>query len=135
LSRDGKTLYFSSDMPGSLGGVDIWKVSISADGTAQTENLGKKINTEGNESFPFIADDNSTLFFASAGRQGFGGLDIYMIDLAKGTDAVNLGKPVNTEKMTFRSLSMRLRKQVSSLVIGMVMTISSEPIQSAASMC
>lgn len=102
LSRDGKTLYFSSDMPGSLGGVDIWKVSISADGTYGTpENLGKKINTEGNESFPFIADDNSTLYFASAGRQGFGGLDIYMIDLAKGTDAVNLGKPVNTEKDDF----------------------------------
>lgn len=102
LSRDGKTLYFSSDMPGSLGGVDIWKVSISADGTYGTpENLGKKVNTEGNESFPFIADDNTTLYFASAGRQGFGGLDIYMIDLANGAEAVNLGKPVNTEKDDF----------------------------------
>ena len=56
LSHDGKTLYFSSDMPGSLGGVDIWKVAVNADGSYGTpENLGKRVNTEGNESFPFIA--------------------------------------------------------------------------------
>jgi outer membrane protein OmpA-like peptidoglycan-associated protein/tetratricopeptide (TPR) repeat protein len=102
LSRDGKTLYFSSDMPGSLGGVDIWKVAINADGTyGKPENLGNKVNTEGNESFPFIADDNNTLFFASTGKQGLGGFDIFQIDLAKGTDATNLGKPVNTEKDDF----------------------------------
>lgn len=102
LSRDGKTLYFSSDMPGSLGGVDIWKVAVNADGTfGNPENLGKKINTEGNESFPFISDDNSMLYFASSGKQGFGGLDVYQIDLSKGTEAVNLGKPVNTEKDDF----------------------------------
>ena len=112
LSRDGKTLYFSSDMPGSIGGVDIWKVSISADGSYGTpENLGKKINTEGNESFPFIADDNTTLYFASSGKQGFGGLDIYMIDLSKGGDAVNLGKPVNTEKDDF-SFSFNKAKNI-----------------------
>ncbi|HMK06296.1 MAG TPA: hypothetical protein VK476_02125, partial [Flavobacterium sp.] len=92
LSRDGKTLYFSSDMPGSVGGVDIWKVAVNADGSFGTpENLGKKVNTEGNESFPFIADDNATLYFASSGKQGFGGLDIYKIDL-KGGEATNLGK-------------------------------------------
>ena len=102
VSRDGKTLYFSSDMPGSIGGVDIWKVEVNPDGTfGSPQNMGAKINTEGNESFPFIADDNSTLYFASSGRQGFGGLDIFRIDLARGTDAVNLGKPVNTEKDDF----------------------------------
>jgi outer membrane protein OmpA-like peptidoglycan-associated protein/tetratricopeptide (TPR) repeat protein len=101
LSRDGKTLYFSSNMPGSLGGVDIWKVSVTGDTYGTPENLGKKVNTEGNESFPFIADDNSTLYFASSGKQGLGGYDVYMIDLAKGTDAVNMGKPVNTEKDDF----------------------------------
>ena len=102
LSRDGKTLYFSSNMPGSLGGVDIWKVAVNADGSTGTpENLGKKINTEGNESFPFINDDNSVLYFASNGRQGLGGLDVFKIDLAKGGDAVNLGKPINTEKDDF----------------------------------
>lgn len=102
ISRDGKTLYFSSDMPGSIGGVDIWKVAVNADGSYGTpENLGKKVNTEGNESFPFIADDNTTLYFASSGKPGLGGLDVFMIDLAKGTEATNLGKPVNTEKDDF----------------------------------
>ncbi len=101
LSRDGKTLYFSSNMPGSLGGVDIWKVSVSGSDFGKPENLGPKVNTEGNESFPFIADDNTTLYFASSGKQGLGGYDVYMIDLAKGTDAVNMGKPINTEKDDF----------------------------------
>ena len=102
LSRDGKTLYFSSNMPGSLGGVDVWKVSVNEDGSYGTPvNLGNKVNTEGNESFPFIADDNKTLFFASSGKQGLGGLDIYQIDLSNNSDANNLGKPVNTEKDDF----------------------------------
>jgi outer membrane protein OmpA-like peptidoglycan-associated protein/tetratricopeptide (TPR) repeat protein len=102
LSRDGKTLYFSSNRPGSIGGVDIWKVSVNADGTyGEPQNLGNKVNTEGNESFPYIADDNKTLYFASSGKQGLGGLDIYQIDLSKGGDATNLGKPVNTEKDDF----------------------------------
>lgn len=101
LSRDGKTLYFSSDMPGSKGGVDIWKVSINGDEFGKPENLGNKVNTEGNESFPFIADDNKTLYFASSGKQGFGGLDVYLIDLSNGSEATNMGKPINTEKDDF----------------------------------
>lgn len=101
LSRDGKTLYFSSDRPGGIGGIDIWKVAINTDGTyGEPQNLGNKVNTEGNESFPFIADDNKTLFFASSGRQGFGGLDVFKIDLTAG-EATNLGKPVNSEKDDF----------------------------------
>lgn len=102
VSADGKTLYFSSNMPGSLGGTDIWKVAVNGDGNYGTpENLGNKVNTEGNESFPFIADDNTTLYFASSGKQGLGGLDVYKIDLAKGTDAANMGTPINTEKDDF----------------------------------
>ncbi len=102
VSRDGKTLYFSSDMPGSLGGVDIWRVSIDGDGKFGTpENLGPMVNTGGNDSFPFIADDNTTLYYSSNGKPGLGGLDVFKVDLAKGTDAVNLGKPVNTEKDDF----------------------------------
>lgn len=102
VSRDGKTLYFSSDMPGSIGGVDIWRVAIDTDGSfGKPENLGAKINTEGNESFPFIADDGVTLYFASSGKPGLGGLDIFQISLNKGTEATNLGKPVNTEKDDF----------------------------------
>lgn len=102
LSRDGKTLYFSSNRPGGIGGNDVWKVAVNADGTyGEPQNLGNKVNTEGNESFPFIADDNKTLYFASAGRPGFGGLDVFQIDLSNGTEATNLGKPVNTEKDDF----------------------------------
>jgi outer membrane protein OmpA-like peptidoglycan-associated protein/tetratricopeptide (TPR) repeat protein len=102
LSADGKTLYFSSNMTGSVGGVDIWKVAVNDDGAFGTpENLGTKVNTEGNESFPFIADDNSTLYFASSGKQGLGGLDVFKIDLSKGTDAVNMGEPVNSKKDDF----------------------------------
>lgn len=102
VSRDGKTLYFSSNMPGSIGGVDIWKVAVNADGSyGKPENLGAKVNTEGNESFPFIAEDNTTLYYASSGKPGLGGLDIFQADLSKGTEAVNLGKPVNTEKDDF----------------------------------
>lgn len=102
VSGDGKTLYFSSDMPGSLGGVDIWKVTVNSDGSYGTpENLGSKVNTEGNESFPFISDDAKTLYFASSGRQGLGGYDIYMIDLSNGSAAQNMGKPLNSEKDDF----------------------------------
>jgi outer membrane protein OmpA-like peptidoglycan-associated protein/tetratricopeptide (TPR) repeat protein len=102
LSNDGKTLYFSSDMPGSLGGVDIWKVAVNADGSYGTpENLGKRVNTEGNESFPFIASDNQTLYFASAGKPGLGGYDVFKVKLNDSAEAVNLGKPVNSEKDDF----------------------------------
>lgn len=101
LSKDGKTLYFSSNMPGSLGGNDVWKVAVNADGSFGTpENLGKSVNTEGNESFPFITDDNK-LYFSSDGRKGFGALDVFVIDLNRGTEAVNVGAPVNTEKDDF----------------------------------
>ncbi len=101
LSRDGKTLYFSSNRPGGIGGVDIWKVAVNADGSfGEPQNLGNKVNTEDNESFPFIADENKTLYFASAGKQGLGGYDVYQIDLSGG-EATNLGTPVNTEKDDF----------------------------------
>ncbi len=101
LSKDGKTLYFASNMPGSIGGTDIWRVSIADDGSYGTpENLGPKVNTEGTENFPFITEDNK-LFFASDARKGFGGLDVYMIDFNKGTEAINVGAPVNTAKDDF----------------------------------
>ena len=101
LSKDGKTLYFSSNMPGSIGGVDIWKVVVTENGSfGKPENLGKKINTEGNESFPFITADNF-LYFSSDAKQGLGGMDIYKIDLKAGTEAKNVGKPVNSDKDDF----------------------------------
>ena len=101
ISKDGKTLYFSSNRPGSIGGVDIWKVAISESGSYGTpENLGKNVNTEGNESFPFITSDN-VLYFSSDGKQGLGAMDVYKIDLTKNSEAKNLGKPVNSEKDDF----------------------------------
>jgi outer membrane protein OmpA-like peptidoglycan-associated protein/tetratricopeptide (TPR) repeat protein len=112
ISKDGKTLYFSSDMPNGLGGVDIWKVSVNQDGTYGTaENLGKNVNTEGDENFPFISDDNKTLYFASNGRQGLGGLDVYEYELAAGKEAVNMGMPINSDKDDF-SYSFNIKKEV-----------------------
>ena len=102
LSSDGKTLYFSSDMPGTVGGVDVWKVSVNDDGTyGKPENLGNRVNTEGYDSFPFIDENNTTLYFASSGKPGLGGMDVYEVDLSKSTDASNLGQPVNSEKDDF----------------------------------
>jgi len=101
ISKDGKTLYFSSNRPGSIGGVDIWKVTISENGSyGPPENLGKKINTEGNESFPFITSDN-VLYFSSDAHLGLGAMDIYKIDLNANSEVKNLGKPVNSEKDDF----------------------------------
>lgn len=101
VSRDGRTLYFSSDMPGGQGGVDLWKVAVNPDGTYGTpENLGPAINTAGTESFPFIADDDRTLFFASSGLPGLGGLDVFRADV-NGGKPQNLGTPINTEKDDF----------------------------------
>ena len=101
VSRDGKTLYFSSDREGSIGGNDIWKVEVTGDNTfGEPQNLGTGVNTEGRESFPYITDDNK-LYFASDGRKGFGALDIFVIDLAKGTEAMNVGNPVNSPQDDF----------------------------------
>ena len=100
ISKDGKTLYFSSNMPGGFGGEDIWKVAVNGDEYGTPENLGAKVNTEANESFPFITDDN-VLFFSSNGKQGFGGLDVFKMDLNKGSEAMNVGEPVNTSKDDF----------------------------------
>ena len=112
LSMDGKTLYFSSNMPGGMGGNDIWKVAVNADNTYGTpENLGKNVNTEGNESFPFISNDNKMLYFASSGRQGLGGYDVFEYELASGKDAVNMGTPINTDKDDF-SFSFNTKSDV-----------------------
>jgi len=101
LSKDGKTLYFSSNMPGTMGGADIWKVTINGDNSyGAPENLGDKVNTEGRENFPFITEDNK-LYFSSDSKQGFGGLDVFVIDLEKGSEVKNVGKPVNSERDDF----------------------------------
>lgn len=98
LSIDEKTLYFASDMSGTLGQSDLFKVAINQDGSYGTpENLGSTINTEGRETFPFISNDNE-LYFASDGRPGLGGLDVYVAKIEKDnsiTDIQNVGAPIN----------------------------------------
>ncbi len=100
LSKDGKTLFFASNMPNGYGKSDIWKVAIEENGYGKPQNLGAGINTPGKENFPFISDDN-ILYFASSGKQGFGGLDVFKIDLNTTEQSINLGKPVNSEKDDF----------------------------------
>ena len=98
LSPDEKTLYFASDRPGSIGNSDIYKVEIKSDGNfGEPENLGNSINTEGRETFPFISE-SGILYFASDGRPGLGGLDIFQVDLNKinkRNSVLNIGAPVN----------------------------------------
>ncbi|WP_178984202.1 OmpA family protein [Winogradskyella helgolandensis] len=100
ISHDGKTLYFASNMPNGLGDSDIWKISIEGNTYGAPENLGSKVNTSGKEGFPYISEDN-ILYFASSGRQGFGGLDIFKFDLNTKEESVNLGNAVNTNRDDF----------------------------------
>lgn len=98
LSPDEKTMYFASDMPGSFGNSDLYKVSIDSNGKFGTpENLGPTINTEGRETFPFVDADNN-LFFASDGHPGLGGLDIFEAKANRNSfeKPVNVGKPLNS---------------------------------------
>lgn len=101
LSPDGKTLYFSSDMPGGYGSSDLWKVSVNADGSYGTPvNLGSEINTPGREVFPFISD-NEELYFSSDGHLGMGGLDIFKVNLKRPKHIINLGLPTNSNQDDF----------------------------------
>ena len=77
VSPDGQWLYFVSDMPGGLGGYDIWRVQLTSAGLGSLENLGAPINTEGDELFPTFRP-NGDLYFSSDGHPGMGGLDIYI---------------------------------------------------------
>ncbi len=100
LSADGRSLYFSSSRPGGFGGKDIW-VSRLDDKNQWSEpvNLGGAINTEGDELSPFIHFDGKTLYFASDGRVGMGGFDLYVTRLkddSTWTEPKNLGYPINT---------------------------------------
>ena len=108
LSPDEKTLYFVSDMPGTIGQSDIFKVKVNEDGSFGTpENLGNAINTEGRETFPFVTDENE-LYFASDGHPGLGGLDIFVSKVnAEGNsigEIQNLGDGANSPKDDFAYL-------------------------------
>ena len=104
LSPDEKTLYFASDMPGTHGQSDLWKVKINDDGSFGTpENLGTTINTEGKETFPMLTNENE-LYFASDGHPGLGGLDIFVVEIAKDGSykkIKNIGEPANSSDDDF----------------------------------
>lgn len=98
VSPDGKTLYFASDMPNGYGKYDIYKAAINEDGTiGEAENLGQKINTEGQEMFPYISSDN-TLYFSSTGHLGLGGMDVFYTKEIDGSLAPirNVGIPISS---------------------------------------
>ena len=103
VSSDGKTIYFSSDMPGGFGNFDIYKGDIDEEGNINNvENLGQKVNTEGQEMFPFIGDKNN-LYFSSDSQLGLGGLDIFFTKEVDGKWASvrNVGIPVNSNADDF----------------------------------
>lgn len=97
LSDDGKTLYFASDMPGSLGSFDIYSVAIIGNTFGEPKNLGQTINTKRKEQFPFVSKDNK-LYFSSNGHAGFGSLDVFVSEIQNNTfsEPLNVGLPVNT---------------------------------------
>ena len=103
LSEDGKWLFFASDMTGGYGETDLYYVKIAADGTMSSPvNLGPKINTLGNDLFPFFR--NGKLYFSSDGHYGLGDLDVYESTfLTDGTfsEPKNLGAPINSNKDDF----------------------------------
>ena len=105
LSPDGKTMYFASDRPGGFGGTDIYKSVKGRDGKwSAPENLGPKINSEGNEMFPYYDAKGGYLFFSSNGWPGIGGLDIFVSKVKRDggyTKPQNLGAPINSNRDDF----------------------------------
>lgn len=99
LSADGRTLYFMSDMPGGFGGTDIWLSRLQNGKWSKPQNLGKDVNTDKNEAFPYMHPDGA-LYFASKGHANYGGYDLFRSrPTGNGVDwtaAQNLGEPFNT---------------------------------------
>jgi outer membrane protein OmpA-like peptidoglycan-associated protein len=96
ISKDGNTLYFESNDPEGWGGTDIWWSRRQGDSWSEPQLMGRSINTEGNERFPFL--DSDTLYFASDSHVGMGGLDVFKSYKVNGrwTGATNLEPPINS---------------------------------------
>lgn len=96
VSPDGQWLYFVSDMPGGMGGKDLWRVRLTEAGMGGVENLGAPVNTPGDEMFPTFRP-NGDLYFSSDGHEGMGGLDIYIAHpTASGWTIEHPGYPLNS---------------------------------------
>ena len=109
ITEDGKFLFFASDRPGGFGGSDIYKVELDSIGNTMVPvNMGKEINTSGNEFFPFFHFKSGKLFYASDGFAGLGGMDVYAAQLNSTLSVVvlheNLGAPVNSTADDFSFL-------------------------------
>ena len=107
LTPDGNTMYFSSNMPGGFGGADIYRITKDEKSVwGKPENMGNKINTEGDELFPFYESKNGVLFFSSNGRFGLGGLDIFICTVnGSQLGAVhNAGFPLNSINDDFAAI-------------------------------
>jgi tetratricopeptide (TPR) repeat protein len=103
LSSEGETLYFVSDMPGGLGGMDLWYCTKTESGSwSAPVNMGSPVNTPGNEVFPFMNAD-AVLYFSSDGHPGMGGLDIFFSRKESGgwTKPKNMGMPINSSADDF----------------------------------
>jgi len=99
LTKDGATLFFTSEAEGGLGGIDIYRSTKIKEGEwSKPENIGGPVNTEFDEDAPFITDDGKTMYFASTGHEGFGNFDIYKTNLTDGkwSKPENLGQPINS---------------------------------------
>lgn len=98
LNSEGTILYFSANFPDGFGGKDLYKSEKTNHSWGAPENLGSKVNTAGDEDFPFI-HSNGALYFSSNGHGGLGGLDVFMINLKDpgNSEVKNLGYPVNTQ--------------------------------------
>lgn len=99
MSADGKKFFFTSDMPGGFGGTDIYMCEVhERGGLKRPVNLGKSVNTEGNEMYPFYHTLEDKLYFSSEGHPGIGQLDIFVADFVEGDfiNVSNLGEPINS---------------------------------------
>ncbi|WP_020604049.1 OmpA family protein [Spirosoma spitsbergense] len=97
FSGDGKTLYFASNRAGGAGGIDLYRTSIDASGRfSRPVNMGRDINTPGDEMFPYVGPD-AKLYFASDGHPGLGKLDVFVATRSGGVTRVeNMGQPINS---------------------------------------
>lgn len=112
LSPDEKLLFFASDMPGGFGGTDIYVSRLDGGNWSAPINLGKSVNSKGNEMFPFV-DDKGNLYFSSDGHAGLGDLDIFFTQMDGTTSKgrmINLGAPINSSKDDFGIVTDALRK-------------------------